>query len=191
MTKKQWVKITPERVILNGEPLITTAQGAALLTEIYRSRVNDYPKFFKMDELSKLGFIASELLLQAEGDRHQDSEDRAVILFNRSSSVTNDRKYQDTIQRPDDYFPSPALFVYTLPNIVTGEIAIRNGYYGETSFYVLDAYDEATIRATVEASFLDDTTQSVLCGWVDCESEDKFEARFALMSGAERLMNNE
>ena len=128
MTKKQWVKITPERVILNGEPLITTAQGAALLTEIYRSRVNDYPKFFKMDELSKLGFIASELLLQAEGDRHQDSEDRAVILFNRSSSVTNDRKYQDTIQRPDDYFPSPALFVYTLPNIVTGEIAIRNGY---------------------------------------------------------------
>jgi len=181
MTTKQWVKITPERVELNGEPLATTARGTALLTEIYRTRINDYPKFFKMDELCKLGFIASELLLQAEGDRHQDSEDRAVILFNRSSSVTNDRKYQDTIQRPDDYFPSPALFVYTLPNIVTGEIAIRNGYYGETSFYVLDAYDEATIRATVEASFLDGMTQSAICGWLDCEDADHFEASVYLI----------
>ena len=43
-------------------------------------------------------------------------------------------RFQETIQHADSYYPSPALFVYTLPNIVTGEIAIRNKYYGETSF---------------------------------------------------------
>ena len=181
MTTRQWIRITPERVVLNGETLETTAQGAALLTELYRSRVNDYPKFFKMDELSKLGFIASELLLQADGDRHQNSEDRTVILFNRSSSACNDQKYQETIQTADNYFPSPALFVYTLPNIVTGEIAIRNVWYGETSFYVLDKYDEDLIRQTLEASFLDGVTKSALCGWVDCEDKDRFEAYMKLI----------
>lgn len=181
MTTSQWVKITPDDIVLNGGQLNTTARGAAMLTEVYRARINDYPKFFKMDELSKLGFIASELILQAEGDRHRDSEDRAVILFNRSSSVCNDRKYQETIQDSDNYFPSPSLFVYTLPNIVTGEIAIRNGYYGETSFYVLDTYDEALIHQTLEASFLDGMTRSAIFGWLDCEDQDHFEAYMCLI----------
>ena len=180
MTTKQWVKITPDSVVLKGEQLSTKAQGAALLTEIYRARINDYPKFFKMDELSKLGFIASELILQS-GDRHRDSEDRAVILFNRSSSVCNDRKYQETIQDSDNYFPSPSVFVYTLPNIVTGEIAIRNGYYGETSFYVLDHDDETLIQQALEASFLDGMTNSAICGWLDCEDQDHFEAYIRLV----------
>lgn len=181
MTIRHTVRITPLGVVLNGQSLETKAQGAALLTELYRSRVNDYPKFFKMDELSKLGFIASELLLQAAGSRHQDSDDRAVILFNRSSSVCNDRKYQATIQEGDNYYPSPSLFVYTLPNIVTGEIAIRNGWYGETAFYVLDHYDAALIQATIEASLRDGTTQSALCGWLDCEGPDDFEATLQLI----------
>lgn len=182
MTVKQWVRITSESVEVNGEPLATTARGAALLTEVYRSRVNDYPKFFKMDELSKLGWLATELLLQAAGDRHSDSEDRAVILFGRSGSVCNDRKYQETIAHADDFFPSPSVFVYTLPNIVTGEIAIRNSYYGETAFYLLDCYDEAVIKTVLASSFADGATESAVCGWVDCNADDEFEARLALYS---------
>ena len=176
------VHLTPTYAEVNGRRLPTTSQGAELLTELYRSRINDYPKFFKMDELSRLGFVASELLLQAAGDRHADSEDRAVILFGRSGSLVNDRKYQATISQSDDFFPSPALFVYTLPNIVTGEIAIRNHYYGETSFYVLDEHDERLINQVVSASFLDGTTSSAICGWVDCKSRDQFEAHLRLVS---------
>ncbi len=191
MTTRHWVRITPNGVELDGNRLETTAHGAALLTELYRNRVNDYPKFFKMDELSKLGFMASELILQADGDRHQDSEDRAVILFNRSSSVCNDQKYQETIQTADDYFPSPALFVYTLPNIVTGEIAIRNGWYGETSFYVLDKYDEYLIRQVLKASFLDALTRSALCGWVDYKDDEHFEAYVKLIENIDTINNDE
>jgi 3-oxoacyl-[acyl-carrier-protein] synthase-1 len=181
MNKRHWVRITSESVVVDGIQLQTSATGAGLLTELYRLKVNDYSKFFKMDELSKLGFVASELLLQAAGDRHSDSEDRAVILFNRSGSLCNDRKYQETIQQVDDFFPSPALFVYTLPNIVTGEIAIRNTYYGETSFYVLAEKDDKVISEVIEASFRDTMTQSVIGGWLDCEDKDHFDAEIYLI----------
>lgn len=172
----QWIRITPERVVLNGDRLETACTGAELLTELYRKRINDYPKFFKMDELSRLGFVASELLLQCESPRLHDVESRAVILFNQSSSLCNDRKYQKTIDDMDDYFPSPSIFVYTLPNIVTGEIAIRNKYFGETSFYVLRDFDARTIYETVKAAFLDAMTESAICGWLDCDDRDTFSA---------------
>lgn len=175
------VTITPEEVIMNGEKLQTTAQGSALLTELYREHINDYPKFFKMDELSKLGFVASELLLQSTNDRHMDSSDRAVILFNRTGSLCNDRKYQITISDIDNFFPSPSLFVYTLPNIVTGEIAIRNKYYGETSFYVIDHDDPELIRETAENALRQGTANSVICGWLDCEDQDQFMARMEII----------
>ena len=137
---KHKVFITPNEVRVDDKMLSHNENGAALLTELYRAHVGDYPKFFKMDTLSKLGFVASELLLQAEGaERFISCEDRAVVFFNRSASLQADTAYQATIQDPENFFPSPAAFVYTLPNIVTGEIAIRNHFQTETNFMVLDA----------------------------------------------------
>ena len=175
------IVITPDEVMLNGEKLSTTKQGGALLTELYREKINDYPKFFKMDELCKLGFVASELLLQVSGDRHEGTADRAIVLFNRTGSLCNDRNYQKTISDKENFFPSPSLFVYTLPNIVTGEIAIRNHYYGETSFYVLDQDDPALIRATAEDVLRQGRVKSVICGWLDCEDKDHFLARLEVV----------
>lgn len=175
------ISITPQEVLLDGLPLNYHAQGAQLLTAIYRKDVANYPKFFKMDALCKLGFVASELLLKDEPHRFEPREDRAVVLLNRSSSLCDDRNYQSTIaNRSDEYFPSPAVFVYTLPNIVTGEIAIRNKYYGETSFYVLERYNETLIEQIIEDTFCDKTTTSVLGGWLDCEDKEHFEAQLFL-----------
>jgi 3-oxoacyl-[acyl-carrier-protein] synthase-1 len=144
--------------------------------------VGDYPKFFKMDTLSKLGLVASELLLQAEGEpRFEPREDRAVVFFNRSASLQADTAYQATIQDPENFFPSPAAFVYTLPNIVTGEIAIRNKYYGETSFIVLPENDPEIMAQQLQLAFLDTMTQSILGGWLDCTDENHFEARLFLI----------
>ena len=175
------IVITPDEAILNGQKLSTTKQGGALLTELYREKINDYPKFFKMDELCKLGFVASELLLQDCGDRHEGTADRAIVLFNRTGSLCNDRNYQKTINDMENFFPSPSLFVYTLPNIVTGEIAIRNHYYGETSFYVLDEDDPALIRSMAEEVILQGRAKSVICGWIDCEDKDHFLARLEVV----------
>ena len=179
---KHFVIITPETVKLNGVDMSHAEQGNALLTELYRSHVGDYPKFFKMDTLSKLGFVASEMLLKDEGEeRFVPREDRSVVLFNRTASLQADTNYQATIQDPENFFPSPAAFVYTLPNIVTGEIAIRNKYYGETSFIVMESCDAQIMARQLMNAFQDPMTQSILGGWLDCNDENHFEARLFLV----------
>ena len=179
---KHFVMITPETVKLNGVDMSHAEQGNALLTELYRAHVGDYPKFFKMDTLSKLGFVASEMLLKDEGEeRFVPREDRAVVLFNRTASLQADTNYQATIQDPENFFPSPAAFVYTLPNIVTGEIAIRNKFYGETSFIVMESCDAQIMARQLMNAFQDPMTQSILGGWLDCTDENHFEARLFLI----------
>ncbi len=175
MKISQYVRIIPDRICLNKEIIDTESNGGEMLMEIYRKKINNYPKFFKMDDLCRLGFIASELLLQCEKEKLSESESRAVILFNHSGSVDNDFRYQKTIDNADNYYPSPLLFVYTLPNIVAGEITIRNKYYGETSFYVLDKFDAQTIVDTVKSSFDDSDTTSAICGWLDCDDRNNFD----------------
>ncbi len=151
------------------------------LTEIYKQQIGNYPKFYKMDKLSQLGFIASELLLKQESPRKEQCADRAVVLFNHSSSVWVDREYAKSIAVGDDYFPSPSLFVYTLPNIVCGEIAVRNGYHAETSFYILPHKDENMMHQVLASTFLDETIQSILTGWIDYEDDQHFEAELKLI----------
>ena len=179
---KHFVIITPETVKLNGVDMSHAEQGNAMLTELYRAHVGDYPKFFKMDTLCKLGFVASEMLLKDEGqERFVPREDRAVVLFNRTASLQADTNYQSTIQDPENFFPSPAAFVYTLPNIVTGEIAIRNKYFGETSFIVVESCDAQIMARQLMNAFRDPMTQSILGGWLDCTDENHFEARLFLV----------
>ena len=141
--------------------------SGASLTELYRKWVGDYPKFFKMDTLSKLGFLLTEMLVHDEPDRFTFREDRAVLVFSREGCVANDRHYAESMKD----FPSPALFVYTLPNIVSGEIAIRNKWGGESSAYVLESYDEARIWELVRQAFQDKCTKSALVAWIDCTSD--------------------
>ena len=186
VTVAHQVRLTPQTLIIDGRETETGCR----LTDLYKRAVGDYPKYYKMDGLSRLGFLASELLLQAEGrgattaNREETVEDaagRAVILFNHSSSVDADVKFQASIADPENFFPSPSVFVYTLPNIVTGEIAIRNHYHGETSFYVLPEPDEDLMRQIIEASFLDSATRSMITGWVDYVDEQHYEASLQLI----------
>ncbi len=176
------VEITPKAVTVDGKQMACEGEGKALLTDLYKRYIDNYPKFYKMDPLCRLGFVASELLLQAEGDRRDTPrDDRAIILFNRSSSIQADEAYQASIQDAEDYFPSPAAFVYTLPNIVTGEIAIRNHYQGETSFYILPERNDQLIQQILDASLGDKTTKSILGGWIDYEDDENFVAKVFVM----------
>ena len=176
------VEITPKAVTVDGKQMACEGEGKALLTDLYKRYIDNYPKFYKMDPLCRLGFVASELLLQAEGDRRDTPrDDRAIILFNRSSSIQADEAYQSSIQNAEDYFPSPAAFVYTLPNIVTGEIAIRNHYQGETSFYILPERNDQLMQQILKASLGDKTTKSILGGWIDYEDDENFVAKVFVM----------
>ena len=173
------VHILPDGVTLDGRPLPVQSQGAGLLSEIYRKYVGDYPKYHKMDSLSRLAFLATELLL-SRGDVPQDSG-RATILFNRTSSVVADRCHLGSIAKPGEFYPSPSVFLGTLPNIATGEIAIRHGYTGETSLYITDFRDEALMKKVVGSSFSLGGFRSLICGFVDCDRGDSFEADLKIL----------
>ena len=157
--------------------------SGASLTELYRKWVGDYPKFFKMDTLSKLGFLLTEMLVHDEPDRFTFREDRAVLVFSREGCVVNDRHYAESMKD----FPSPALFVYTLPNIVSGEIAIRNKWGGESSAYILESYDEARIWELVRQAFQDKCTKSALVAWIDCISDNDFVTNAWLVNKTDML----
>lgn len=182
-TTTHTIRITPEEVILDQQKLwerkeeLEEQEGQehhSLLTSLYKQMIGDYPKFYKMDGLSRLGFVASEILLNAE--KGETDKERAIIFFNHSSSIASDRNYKESINDKDNYFPSPSIFVYTLPNIVTGEIAIRNHFHGETSFFILPDKDERLMEEILQASCRDDQSKSFLTGWIDYEDERHFEA---------------
>ena len=143
------------------------------LTQQYRNIGINYPKFFKMDRLCKAGILGAEQLLKDyDFDRENVKADWGIILMNAASSLDNDRHYQETISE-DNYYPSPAVFVYTLANIVTGEIAIRHKIGGESSFYVMPNYDEPLMRELVAQAFTStpDLTH-LICGWVNVDGEE-------------------
>lgn len=182
-TTTHTIRITPEEVILDqrklweGKKELGEQEGKehhSLLTTLYKQMIGNYPKFYKMDGLSRLGFVASEILLNAE--KGETDKERAIIFFNHSSSIASDRNYKESINDKDNYFPSPSIFVYTLPNIVTGEIAIRNHFHGETSFFILPDKDERLMEEILQASCRDAQSKSFLTGWIDYEDERHFEA---------------
>lgn len=195
-TTTHTIRITPEEVILDqrklweGKKELGEQEGKehhSLLTSLYKQMIGNYPKFYKMDGLSRLGFVASEILLNAEKEEEKkleerkeegkkNLEERAIIFFNHSSSIASDRNYKESIKDKDNYFPSPSIFVYTLPNIVTGEIAIRNHFQGETSFFILPDKDERLMEEILQASCRDAQSKSFLTGWIDYEDERHFEA---------------
>ena len=184
MTCIAQIEIHPNEVKLNGQPVVVASapdgalpEGKLLLTALYKQYVGDYPKFYKMDPLAKVGFLVAELLLCSLGEElYVEREDRAIVLVNRSASLAADRKYEQTIQAGDDYFPSPADFVYTLPNIVTGEIAIRHHYHGETTFLVVDRNEPEILQPLIAQAFADPMTHSVLGGWLECVDDNHFDA---------------
>lgn len=182
-TTTHTIRITPEEVVLDHQKLwegkkeLGEQDGKehhSLLTSLYKQMIGNYPKFYKMDGLSRLGFVASEILLNAE--KGETDKERAIIFFNHSSSIASDRNYKESINDKNNYFPSPSIFVYTLPNIVTGEIAIRNHFHGETSFFILPDKDERMMEEILQASCRDAQSKSFLTGWIDYEDERHFEA---------------
>lgn len=186
-TTTHTIRITPEEVILDQRKIWERKEELgkqdgkehhSLLTALYKQMIGDYPKFYKMDGLSRLGFVASEILLNAE--KEETEEEKAIIFFNHSSSIASDRNYKESIKDKDNYFPSPSIFVYTLPNIVTGEIAIRNHFHGETSFFILPDKDEKMMEEILQASCRDAQSKSFLTGWIDYEDERHFEAELKI-----------
>ncbi|HMK27742.1 MAG TPA: hypothetical protein VK483_17045 [Chitinophagaceae bacterium] len=158
--------ISDHVVYKNGSPLFENkdASPADFLLSVYRHFEINYPKFYKMDNLSKLGWLATEILLKDSSFKSKYSPEAiGVVLSNASSSLDTDIKYYDSVKE----IPSPSLFVYTLPNIVIGEICIRHNIKGENAFFVFDDFNAVFIENYVSNLINNNILQSCICGWVE------------------------
>ena len=147
--------------------LIWEAEAAISLPDFLRAAYDhfsgQYPKFHKMDHLSKLGWLGAEVLLQARPFEGYAPEETGLVLSNRSASLDTDLRYFDSIKD----IPSPALFVYTLANIVMGEISIRHGLKGENAFFTSEAFDKQLLADYTNQLFAEGAVRACLCGWVE------------------------
>jgi hypothetical protein len=160
-----------DKVYKNGELIFegNSANVSDLLRALYDFLAPDYPKFYKMDNLSKLGWLATEILLKGSFDKTAyEPDDVAVVLSNANSSLDTDLRYFQTVSG----YPSPSLFVYTLPNIVIGEICIRHKFQGENAFFVFEKFQADFIRKYTSGLLDTGAIKACICGWVEILAND-------------------
>lgn len=157
--------IANNRVVQNGEVLFIGDAPATdvFLLSAYQHFQYSYPKFHKMDNLCKLGWLAAEVLLQGFDKNYYRPEQIGTVLMNANSSLDMDLRYHESMKG----VPSPSLFVYTLPNIVAGEICIRHHFKGENAFFVQPKFDAAFMKQQVDHLLDHNILQACICGWVD------------------------
>ena len=190
----KYCKIDPAGVAMNGKMLLPNAEQLGyrkFIRSVYKHFSLDYPKFFKMDGLSKLGFMATEILLKEEGTGGNfSSEKTGFILLNGSSSLEVDEKHQETINSREQYFPSPSNFVYTLPNIMAGEAAIRHKFRGENTVLISRDFDTQLFYDLVSLAFEQGALECCVGGWVEQYGE-RFEAMLFLITSGENKISAE
>lgn len=130
-------------------------------------------KFFKMDNLAKLGYVAAEHLLRDDKVAERWGAFRVgIILSNRSSSLDTDLRHQRIVESHPEEGASPAVFVYTLPNIVIGEISIRHGIKGEGLFFVEPSPEGHVAEDYARRLIASDILDAAVTGWCECLEEN-------------------
>ncbi|WP_149303889.1 3-oxoacyl-ACP synthase [Pareuzebyella sediminis] len=164
-----YCRIIDNNIVKNDEVLFTEKTGdlSSFLKKAYKHMEIRYPKFFKMDTLSKLAFIAAETLLKDSVEKNT-----ALVFSNKSSSLDTDRKHSASITDSVHPYASPAIFVYTLPNICLGEISIRHSLYSENSFFIFDEFNPRLLTDYCDSLLSTGKTEKILCGWVDVDKQE-------------------
>lgn len=187
---QSFCSIQNNEIILNGESIFKSDSDlfSDFSKKAYQNFDINYSKFFKMDNLSKLAFLAAELLLKNEIDESKEN-DIALVFANKSSSLDTDVKYQNSISDEENYFPSPAVFVYTLPNICIGEISIKHQLKSENSFFIFDAFNSEFMTNYAEVLLHTKKAKKVLCGWVEYYNEE-YKAFLYLVANEGKIEHN-
>lgn len=153
----------------NIYPANAAVHGSNMLTpeSLYTALRYNYPKFFKMDKLCKWTMLAAEHLFSGDGIYDSIAKNRiGVAMATSHGCLDADKRYQNSMA-----IPSPALFVYTLPNIMLGEICIRHGFKGEQLCMVSEHFDAAELYAAVSYMLTQQGMDACLCGWADINED--------------------
>lgn len=162
-----YIRIRDHRIYLGDQEILsedTALDLTSFLKIAYQNLEISYPKFHKMDVLSKLGILATDLLF-----RDQIIPENTALLFsNYNSSLGTDESHQSSV----DQTVSPSVFVYTLPNVVMGEICIKNKIYGENAFFISDDFDPVLIYEYSESLLQNKVASAIVCGWIEWKNAE-------------------
>ena len=170
---QQYLQWKNKEIWFNSQSLLHASEEDMMLvsTDIYRQSGIHYPKFFKMDILSKAAFLGASFTLPKEIG--EDKNKIAVVLSSTSGCLEVDKKFNESRAE----LASPSLFVYTLPNIMLGEICIADGFKGEQMCFITPEPDAELMAFYVEDLLKNRGTHAVLCGHVEA-TEEKVTATF-------------
>lgn len=105
-----------------------------------------YPSFGRMDALCQLGVCVTRLIESIAGFDDIDRNEVFQIGHSRFACFDIDKEFDSTRLAGA---PSPAKFLYTLPSMFQGEIAIRFGLMGACTMLV-GIGDQAVIDTIIE-----------------------------------------
>lgn len=160
------VSIENGNLQVNGELLLSSSipDFAPFIRKAYKHTGKSDMKFYKMDDLCKLGYTATEYLLAGKSFQ---PEEIGILLANSASSLDTDIRHQTIINEEGDHAASPAIFVYTLPNVVAGEICIRYKIQGENTFFIEKEFDANQLEEYARIVMKKGKLKACIIGW--CE----------------------
>ncbi len=171
---KKTCKIEKERVYVNDQEIFgSDSTFHDFSREVYHKYCEANQRFYKMDDFCKLGYLTAEILLKEEveeSNAHIASGLRRALVFQtRSGSIISDVEHNRAREKNG---ASPAIFVYTLPNIVLGEIAIRHKIQGETTMFVVEQYNQTFLENYASILLNMNLVDEVLLGYVEFTEND-------------------
>ncbi len=175
------VSIVNNKVIYDGRVIYSdnsSPEFSSFSKDLYRRLNCEYPKFFKMDKLCKLTFLSTEFITRDIDLSSCNQNETAIILSNSGSTLATDINFTNTLNK----IPSPAVFVYTLPNIAIGEISIRKEWRGENLFMVEKKFNPENLSDQVVMLFSSSQTELCLTGWTDYISSSDYHVSLWLVA---------
>lgn len=165
-------RLRNDTLIADGVIIAGLDKSEAKTTEerlnlFYKKAGFNYLKFFKMDPFCKAGMLC--LLPFAEYlHSHPRASEGGLLLFTDSGCSMADEEH---IRLVTEAAASPAVFVYTLPNIVLGEWSIFSRWVGYGQCFMLSQF-KATYLAERIAAFKSDFPQApVVASWLSVNDD--------------------
>lgn len=172
------VAIKDSLISVNSQVVFASEEKtfATFIREAYKTLGEGNMKFYKMDDLCKLGYMACHYLLK---DTNYQPTQTGIVLANRNASLHTDIRHQTAINNGGDAATSPATFVYTLPNVVAGEICIRHKIQGENTFFISKECNFDELKTYACTVMQRNKLKYCIVGW--CEMLNNYEAIFELL----------
>ncbi len=183
LASRRTVEISGGNITVDGNVVFEseTSDFQTFIREAFKSRGESNLKFYKMDDLCKLGYVASAWALDG---LEYGEEECGLVLSGRYGCLDTDIKHQEIIDTECDASASPAVFVYTLPNVVAGEISIRHHIKGENTWFWSDDETMSDIRGYAGLAIQSQNLKYCVVGHLDFLKGEYF-AKFEVLAPAE------